>query len=307
MFALVYTIDGRTERHLLDTGDTTIGRSPGCDLVINDPSVSRRHARLRVHGDHCLLTDLRGRNGTFLNGDLVAESEVRPGDTITLGRFPLVLQLASAAGLALSDHRPPESPSAIVRHVDDTTPGPGSWRLAVDTNRLFGLMSTIARRVVHWHSSRELMEQVVEVVFDTIPAERAFLLTPETTSAIIVPQVARSRGGHTADGRTLSRAVIERVIAERVAILSTDTGPATAAPGTPGGTPPAARWFVAAPLWNYHEILGVLYADSHETFSPADLDLLHALALYAAAAIDQARDTDRLILDARRLREAASQ
>ena len=102
MFALVYTIDGRSERHLLTTGDTTVGRSPGCDLVINDPSISRRHARFRVHGDHCLLSDLQGRNGTFLNGELIAEAEVKAGDTVTLGRFPIVLQLAALVGLALS-------------------------------------------------------------------------------------------------------------------------------------------------------------------------------------------------------------
>jgi hypothetical protein len=306
MFALVFTRDGRTERHLLATGDTTVGRSPACDLVIADPSISRRHARFRVHGDHCLLSDLGGRNGTFRNGELVVETDVEAGDTITLGRFPILLQHATDAGLALSDHQPIESPVTVSRRVDEHVPDEGAWHLTADASRLFGLMSSIARRVVHWHSARELMEQIVDVVFDTLPVERAFLLMPDPQSAVIVPCVARSRVARSVDGGSISRALAERVMTQRLAILSSDRLPDLGTSPRATAAPPARRWFVAAPLWNQREALGVLYADNPETrpLAAADLDLLHALALYAASAIEQARDTDRLILDARRLRDA---
>lgn len=307
MFALVYTIDGRTERHLLATGDTTVGRSPVCDLAIADPSISRRHARFRVHGDHCLLTDLGGRNGTFLNGEAVAEAQAEPGDTVTLGRFPLVLQRAADSAPTLSDHEPePDGPATVCRRIDEAAPQ-GAWRLSADSTRLFDLLSCIARRVVHWQSSHDLMQQIVDVVFDTIPADRAFLFTAEAVDAAPVPAVARTRGGREADATSISRLLVERVIQERLAMLSMDALPNSHTPTIANAPDLPRRWFVAAPIWNYRQVIGVLYADTPEEapLAAADLDVLHALALYAAAAIEQARDTDRLMLDARRQAGAA--
>ena len=64
----------------------TIGRSPDCDCLLTEPSVSRRHAELRRDGERWLLRDLGSRNGTRLNGMRVTEEvEVRPGDQLSLG------------------------------------------------------------------------------------------------------------------------------------------------------------------------------------------------------------------------------
>jgi hypothetical protein len=67
-------------------GQMTIGRAPGCDCQLSDPTVSRKHAQLLHDGDRWLLRDLGSRNGTRLNGMRVSgEIEVRPGDYIGLG------------------------------------------------------------------------------------------------------------------------------------------------------------------------------------------------------------------------------
>jgi hypothetical protein len=301
MFALVFTIDGRTERHLLATGDTTVGRASTCDLVIADPSISRRHARFRVHGEHCLLTDLGGRNGTFLNGEAVAEAHAQPGDTVTLGRFALALQRASDVAPSLSEHEPqPDGPATMCRRIDDPDAS-GSWRLAADSARLFHLLSAIARRVVHWHSPRDLMSQIVDVAFDTIAADRVFLLSCDAGGPP-VSCVGRTRAGREADSTTISRATIERVIRERIAMLSVDALPLSQTPSASANAELPRRSFVAAPIWNQRDVIGVLFADApaEAPLDAADMDVLHALALYAGAAIEQARDTDRLLLDARR-------
>jgi hypothetical protein len=71
---------------LPQTGQITLGRSPDCDCLLSDLSVSRRHAALRRDGERWLLRDLGSRNGTRVNGLRVTdETEVRPGDAIVLG------------------------------------------------------------------------------------------------------------------------------------------------------------------------------------------------------------------------------
>ncbi|XXF78695.1 FHA domain-containing protein [Myxococcaceae bacterium GXIMD 01537] len=68
----------------------TVGRLPSCDLVINDPSVSKEHALLRWHGQAgaCTVEDLGSTNGTQLNGqklDKHREAFVRDGFLVRFG------------------------------------------------------------------------------------------------------------------------------------------------------------------------------------------------------------------------------
>jgi FHA domain/Domain of unknown function (DUF1707) len=67
-------------------GDLVLGRDPGCDCVLSDETVSRRHARIRRRGDAWLLEDLGSMNGTRVNGWRVTEPvELRPGDRVSFG------------------------------------------------------------------------------------------------------------------------------------------------------------------------------------------------------------------------------
>ncbi len=63
-----------------------IGKASDNDFIINDPHVSRYHARLTADKDGAwLLEDLESTNGTFVNGDQVVKRLVSPSDTIRLG------------------------------------------------------------------------------------------------------------------------------------------------------------------------------------------------------------------------------
>jgi pSer/pThr/pTyr-binding forkhead associated (FHA) protein len=79
--------DARAPRLALPSAaSVTFGRSRDCDCVVADPTVSRRHASLRLHDGAWLLRDLRSANGTLVNGWRVLEEvEVRPGDRVTFG------------------------------------------------------------------------------------------------------------------------------------------------------------------------------------------------------------------------------
>lgn len=80
-------------RRTILTGDrVTIGRSRECDVVIDDPNVSRKHAELRFRAGGWLVADLGSTNGVKVNGKRVREAPLEPGDEIMLGLVRLELE-----------------------------------------------------------------------------------------------------------------------------------------------------------------------------------------------------------------------
>ena len=63
-----------------------IGRSPDNDLILRDPATSGHHARLERRGGEFFIVDLGSTNGTLVNGEPVADRELRHGDRITIGQ-----------------------------------------------------------------------------------------------------------------------------------------------------------------------------------------------------------------------------
>lgn len=84
------------KRTALEPGETVIGRDPGAGLYIDDPSVSRRHARIVVKEGSATLEDLGSKNGTHV-GDRRIEAEVplNDGARIRVGSVPLTFRMFS--------------------------------------------------------------------------------------------------------------------------------------------------------------------------------------------------------------------
>ncbi|MDI3518424.1 MAG: hypothetical protein PWQ34_571 [Caldanaerobacter sp.] len=68
---------------------TSIGRSDECDIVIESPYVSAKHALIRKKGKRFYIEDLNSTNGTFVNGKRVKVARIKNGDVITLGDVDL--------------------------------------------------------------------------------------------------------------------------------------------------------------------------------------------------------------------------
>jgi hypothetical protein len=85
-------LDGR--RIVVGPAGVVLGRSRQCDIVLNDPNVSRRHAELRPRGGSWVLTDLGSTNGSRVNGRRLEGPEVlKPGDEVELGATVLTFEL----------------------------------------------------------------------------------------------------------------------------------------------------------------------------------------------------------------------
>lgn len=91
-----------------------LGRAPGCDLQLPDPSVSHRHATLRQRGSNYVLVDEGSKNGTFLGRERLesyAPHRVQPGDLIRLGR--IWVQIATKPGRP----NPPQAARELARQL----------------------------------------------------------------------------------------------------------------------------------------------------------------------------------------------
>jgi hypothetical protein len=92
------TIDASRPSRLL------VGTSPACDLRLTDREVSRRHAALEIVGRKLRLVDMGSKNGSFVNGVLVADASLDGGETVRVGSTQLrVARVAAPDGAPLPD------------------------------------------------------------------------------------------------------------------------------------------------------------------------------------------------------------
>ncbi len=76
-------------RFLLDVDLTTSGRSVSCDIFLDDVTVSREHAHFVRAGTEFLVRDAGSLNGTYVNRERVAETQLHEGDEVQIGKYRL--------------------------------------------------------------------------------------------------------------------------------------------------------------------------------------------------------------------------
>ena len=85
-------LDGRTEE--VPDGGAVLGRSRDCDIVLEDPNVSRRHAEVRPSGGSWIVRDLGSTNGVKVTGRRISGPQsLKQGDAIEVGTSRLVFDL----------------------------------------------------------------------------------------------------------------------------------------------------------------------------------------------------------------------
>jgi len=94
----------------LPPGETVLGRSPECHVTIDDPLVSREHAKIVVEDERAVVRDLGSRNGLKVNGQQVrGEQVLNDGDRIRIGNQEVVFSRVVAA-------KRPGRPTGSLRH-----------------------------------------------------------------------------------------------------------------------------------------------------------------------------------------------
>jgi pSer/pThr/pTyr-binding forkhead associated (FHA) protein len=101
MAKLILRDDGTGKEFDLDkTGSLTVGRSPDCDIPINDTQASRRHCSVIRLQSGYEVSDLGSTNGTLVNSTLVKRQKLKHGDVIRIGAVEIAFDDPSSAGAA---------------------------------------------------------------------------------------------------------------------------------------------------------------------------------------------------------------
>lgn len=121
----------------------TLGREAGNDIIINDPQISRHHARLTLQGGSYVLEDLGSTNGSFVNGRrITGATALSPGDMVGLGDTVVLAVSGAMDAAATQVSRPPQTaPSMQAARPSAPTPSrpPLSAQagMAQNTQRMF--------------------------------------------------------------------------------------------------------------------------------------------------------------------------
>ncbi len=320
MYRLNYQDGEAPQTYTFTTGEVVIGRSPDCQIVLKDFGISRTHARISVSEDGVRITDLKSKNGTQVNGTPVMEAPLKDGDKILLGKFLLTFSKALEGKVVLDEAKPlSEEAGTIIRSVGELSRllAPSEVPLAAavadlkkipdvteiqNSNRILKVLTKVAETLIAVRPVEEVLQQVMEIVFDHVPADRGFLMLADEVVGKLVPMVVKHRNpGGSGEGKiTVSKTITDRVMKDRVSILTSD---AMVDPRFGAGDSirfHGIRSAMCAPLWNKDQVIGIVHVDSPmltNCFTLNDLDLLTALANYAAVAVERARLNQKIVAE----------
>ncbi|MCZ7651367.1 MAG: GAF domain-containing protein [Thermoanaerobaculia bacterium] len=307
---LRWTVEGREQFRLLAGEEVRVGRGAENEIVLPDFSVSRRHAAVRLAPDGTwTIVDLGSTNGVQVNRVARKESPLAPGDRVKIGIFELLVEGEPREGKTIPLASAPVpagsggvASATIVRKLSDFVADYGLGERSEKrrdlehaySSKIFGFLTRLAQMLIRSESIDEVMRQVLEIAFDALPVDRGFVLLRPDDQAEAVCEVARIKERYELrpENPPVSRTMVEEVMRERVALLTYDALADQRLSGGESIRIHQIRAAMCAPLWSGERIIGVLQLDTpfHAgSFNEQDLDLLTALANYAAVAIERLR------------------
>jgi sigma-B regulation protein RsbU (phosphoserine phosphatase) len=292
----VKSAEGGKERFPLARDRVTIGRSRESDIFLPDQWLSRHHAEIRRDGAGFVVVDLGSKNGTLLNGDQVASSQrLRHGDVITLGEHVLTFSDEDSG----EDEAAPEGTRIFsARELSDirTRPSLDPEELARQS-RVLGVMQQAMRKLVEHRPLEELFGQILDLLFEAVPAERAAILLLEGEPPQPVIKASRARQGQSPPTK-VSRSIARKVVDGQKSLLMPNLMEDAAFSTQDSILSTGIRSAVCAPLLytstdgGLDSVIGLVYLDTlmrSRPFTEEDLNVVTALANLAAAKIENVR------------------
>jgi adenylate cyclase len=320
--------DGGQHFELRENASLVIGRAPTSDIPIFDPTISRRHAEVRIDDHGVSVRDLGSSNGTFLNGLKIENAPLHLGDVVTFGKVGFRLQelprntpLPRPVGSPSSSDgtgatKEPSAGGTIVRQVAVRDPdalisafrasdpaagtmaGSSTDRVTVEQDKTLQKLATlleVSKGLGKSADTDTVLEKVVRYAYQILDVDRVAILLCES-SGELVPKISRDKRGSNMP-RAVPQSIARKAVADKVAILS-DNAVEDQRFGGQSIVMQQIRSAICCPLVGSEErVLGVLYVDNVTTthrFSEEDLEFLIAFAGIAAVAIENNQFAERI-------------
>jgi len=284
---------------VLSETDLSIGRDPSNLLSITDLSLSRRHCMLARAENGFKICDLDSRNGTFVNGIAVKERVLVHGDQISIGDSVFVFWLrddGDEAGpgpvefddrktQATAQLRPQDAlylqPERILQDL------PATSRLARNLNTLLKIS-----RVVHTiRDLEQLQTEVLDLIFEIVPAERGAILLDGNGRGRFESKFGRHRLPASKQPVEVSRTVTSQVFNQKIGILGSDVPRSDNFSEVDSLVKASVRSLLCVPLTVFDTVTGCIYLDTTQAASRFDeehLQLVTAIAGISAVALENA-------------------
>jgi HD-GYP domain-containing protein (c-di-GMP phosphodiesterase class II) len=274
------------------------GRLGSLEIVLDDSSVSRRHAELRYQPPAgWVLRDLESTNGTYLNGVRLGPGErpVRAKDFIQFGKVALVVETAENGAA-------PAGPQVIDQILVEASTS-SSWEdaldgLLFDQNRclrpgeqLVALLRA-GHHLVHIESEKELLDSILNDAVQVLDAQRGAIVLADGPGERLALRASATGHGEAGGRLYYSQKLAQRCYAREESILccSVNDDPELAAAQSIADGAMAS--VVCVLLRTPRKKLGVLHLDRsffQKPFTEKDLNLADALAAHVSAGIECAQ------------------
>jgi len=176
-----FWINFRGSRVTPRQGETVVGRSPYCSLVVNNPRVSRQHCALKYDGETLIVTDLGSSNGTWVNGELLGRPRaLGHGDVLTVGLETIEVEQAEP-DLDRSNRRTERDLPAFRQADDDFEQSVTQVQAAS-----VALVESLVRNAAESKNPAEHFEKLRRVVATCLQPRRA-------NEGLTVPELRRLR------------------------------------------------------------------------------------------------------------------
>lgn len=287
-----------------------IGREKGNDITVEDHEASRRHAEIRKQNDIYSLADLDSSNGTFLNNCRIAEAELKSGDRIQIGRT-LFLYSHGEGG-----HLPPanveivgtesgDDGSRIIAAVPDKL-GPNlpplpqddtqnHWLVQAQNN--LDVMYRTALAVSHTLDIDDLLDRILQLVFDWVEADRGCIMLREEETGQLITKARRDREAGTKSSMTISRTILDYVLERHEGVLTSNAQGDDRFRSGQSVLRTGVHEAICVPMQGRYGQIGVLYVDTltplgevmasgGQRFTDEHLKLMVAIGHQAALAVE---------------------
>ncbi len=277
----LFVIQGMDQgkRFELDRPVISVGRDVSNTIRLNDTEISRRHAEVRQDelGDQHALVDLGSSNGTFVNSVPIERHALKSGDRVQLGGTLMIYtgpEVASDAKVLRDvdiDARE-DGESRIVKSLSneegsrvlegDSAHSP--WLARARSN--LQIMYRTALAVSHTLDIDQLLERIMELIFEWVEADRGVILLEDNATKELTPKVRRNRPGVRTDDRlSISRTIIDYVLQNSEGVLTSDAREDQRFDAARSIVKLGVREAICVPMQGRYGVVGLIYID---TFTP---------------------------------------